>query len=48
MVSGGQIDGVVACAARIVEYFDREVAAKGETAVLYDIPRTIQAYGTGL
>jgi hypothetical protein len=30
------------------EYFDREVAAKGETAVLYDIARTIQAYGTGL
>ncbi len=49
MVSGGQIDGAVACAAKIAEYFDRQVAAKGEeTAVPYDVPRTIQAYGTGL
>jgi hypothetical protein len=43
-----EIEGLVARAAKIVEFFDKETAAKGEGAVLYDIPRTSQACGTGL
>jgi hypothetical protein len=43
-----EIDGIIARAARIVSFFDREIAAKGENAVLYDFPRSQQACGTGL
>ena len=43
-----EIDGVVARAGKMVDFFDKEVAAKGEGAVLYDFPRTQQACGTGL
>ena len=43
-----EIDGVIARRDRIVEFFDREVAKKGEAAVLYDLPRTAEACGTGL
>jgi hypothetical protein len=43
-----EIDGVAARATRIADFFDKEVAAKGESAVLYDFPRTSQACGTGL
>ena len=43
-----EIDALVARAAKIVNFFDKEVAAKGEGAVLYDFPRTSQACGTGL
>lgn len=43
-----EIDGVIARAARIVNFFDKEAAAKGEGAVLYDFPRSQQACGTGL
>jgi hypothetical protein len=43
-----EIDGLVARAAKIAAFFDREVAAKGEAAVLYDLPRTSQACGVGL
>lgn len=34
--------------AKIVRFFDNEVKAKGETAVLYDFSRTEQACGAGL
>ncbi len=47
-LTGMEIDGVAGRAAKIVEFFDREAAAKGEAAVLYDFPRTSQACGTGL
>jgi hypothetical protein len=43
-----EIDGLVARAGRIVNFFDKEAAAKGETAVLYDFPRSQQACGVGL
>jgi hypothetical protein len=43
-----RIDGLVARAARIVSFFDKEAAAKGEGAVLYDFPRSQQACGAGL
>jgi hypothetical protein len=43
-----EIDGLVARAGKIVSFFDREVAAKGEGAVLYDFPRSQQACGVGL
>ena len=43
-----EIDGLVARAARIVSFFDKEAAAKGEGAVLYDFPRSQQACGVGL
>ena len=43
-----EIDALAARAVKITEFFDKEVAAKGEGAVLYDFPRTQQACGTGL
>jgi len=43
-----EIEALAARAAKIVDFFDKETAAKGEGAVLYDIPRTQQACGTGL
>jgi hypothetical protein len=43
-----EIDGIVARAGKIVSFFDKEVVAKGEGAVLYDFPRSQQACGTGL
>ena len=43
-----EIEAVAARSAKIVAFFDKEVAAKGEGAVLYDFPRTSQACGTGL
>ncbi|HYM10450.1 MAG TPA: hypothetical protein VEU62_06950 [Bryobacterales bacterium] len=43
-----EIDALAARAVKITEFFDKEVAAKGEGAVLYDFPRTEQACGTGL
>jgi hypothetical protein len=39
---------LAARAVKIVDFFDKETAAKGESAVLYDTPRTSQACGTGL
>jgi hypothetical protein len=47
-LKNGEIDAVVARAGKIVEFFDKEVASKGENAVLYDFPRTAQACGAGL
>jgi hypothetical protein len=43
-----RIDGLVARAGIIVRFFDKEAAAKGEGAVLYDFPRSQQACGAGL
>jgi len=39
---------VVARSKKIADFFDKEVAAKGEGVVLYDFPRSQQACGTGL
>ena len=43
-----EIEALAARSAKIVDYFDKEIAAKGEAAVLYDTPRTSQPCGTGL
>jgi hypothetical protein len=43
-----EINGLVARAGKIVSFFDKEAAAKGEGAVLYDFPRSHQACGVGL
>jgi hypothetical protein len=48
LLKKSEIDAMVARAAKIVDFFDKEVAAKGEGAVLYDFSRTQQACGTGL
>lgn len=43
-----ELHGLDARRARIVQFFDGQIKAKGETAVLYDFPRTAQPCGTGL
>jgi len=43
-----EINGLVARAGKIVSFFDKEAAARGEGAVLYDFPRSQQACGAGL
>lgn len=43
-----EINALIGRAGKIAEFFDKEVAAKGEGAVLFDFPRTEQACGTGL
>jgi hypothetical protein len=43
-----EIEGLVARRDLIVQFFDKEVAAKGEGAVLYDLPRSSEACGAGL
>ncbi len=45
---GSQIDALLARRDLIVAFFDREVAAKGDAAVLYDLPRSAEPCGTGL
>lgn len=43
-----EIDGLLARRDKIVSFFDREIAAKGEGAVLFDLPRSGQPCGVGL
>ena len=43
-----EIEGLVARRDLIVQFFDKEVAAKGEGAVLYDLPRSRETCGAGL
>ena len=43
-----ELDGLLARRDLIVRFFDKEVAAKGEAAVLYDLPRMTDACGAGL
>ena len=43
-----EIEALAARAGKIVDFFDKEAAAKGEGAVLYDFPRSQQACGVGL
>jgi len=47
-LKNSEIQALAVRAVKIVDFFDKETAAKGEGAVLYDIPRTSQACGTGL
>jgi hypothetical protein len=43
-----QIDGLLARRDKIVQFFESEIAKKGEGAVLFDIPRTSEPCGAGL
>jgi hypothetical protein len=43
-----EIEALAARAGKIVDFFDKEAAARGEGAVLYDFPRSQQACGEGL
>lgn len=43
-----EIDGLLARRDKIVAFFDKEIAAKGEAAVLFDLPRSGQTCGVGL
>lgn len=43
-----KIEAVLARRDLIVRHFDEKIAAKGEAAVLYDLPRTSEPCGTGL
>jgi hypothetical protein len=47
-LDNSQIDAVLARRDKIVKFFDDAVAAKGEAAVLFDLPRVGQACGAGL
>jgi hypothetical protein len=43
-----EIDGILARRDKIVRFFDGEIAARGEAAVLFDLPRVGEACGVGL
>ncbi len=43
-----EIEALFARRDKIVEFFDAEIAAKGERAVLFDLARTAEPCGTGL
>jgi hypothetical protein len=43
-----EVDGLLARRDQIVQLFDRQIAEKGEAAVLFDLPRSGQACGVGL
>jgi hypothetical protein len=43
-----ELEGLMARRDQIVEFFDKEVAAKGEAAILYDLPRSSEPCGAGL
>jgi hypothetical protein len=43
-----EIEGLMARRDLIVQFFDKEVAAKGEGAVLYALPRSSETCGAGL
>lgn len=47
-LSKQEIEGVLARRDLIVKFFENEVATKGETTVLYDLPRTSEPCGAGL
>jgi hypothetical protein len=47
-LTGMEIDGLLARRDKIVNFFEDEVAKKGEGAVLFDLPRVGQPCGVGL
>ena len=47
-LSKPEIDGILARRDLILRHFDAAVRERGEAAVLYDLPRTAEACGTGL
>lgn len=48
LLTKSELHGLEARRSKIVKFFDNEVKVKGESAVLYDFPRTAQPCGTGL
>ena len=48
LLNKSELHGLEGRRSKIVKFFDNEIKAKGESAVLYDFPRTAQACGTGL
>jgi len=47
-VTKSEIEGLMARRDLIVQFFDKEVAAKGEGAILYDLARSSEPCGAGL
>lgn len=47
-VTAMEIDGLLARRDKIVKFFEDQIAAKGESAVLFDLPRVGQSCGVGL
>jgi len=47
-LTNAEIEALAARAGKIADFFDKEAAAKGEGAVVYDFPRSQQACGAGL
>jgi len=43
-----ELEGLLARRDLMVQFFEKEIAAKGEGAVLYDFPRTSESCGAGL
>jgi hypothetical protein len=43
LLSGGQIDGLLARRDLIVQFYEGQIATRGETAVLYDLPERLKA-----
>ncbi|MBI3665753.1 MAG: hypothetical protein HY236_05915 [Acidobacteria bacterium] len=43
-----EVEGVASRAQKIVQFFDKQIADKGEGAVVYDFPRTSEPCGKGL
>jgi hypothetical protein len=47
-VGAPEIEEILARRDKIVNFFDDQIAFKGESAVLFDLPRVGQACGVGL
>jgi len=47
-LSKGEIDALIARRDVLAAILDKQIAAKGEAAVLYDLPRVTESCGTGL
>jgi hypothetical protein len=47
-LSKGEIDALIARRDVLAGLLDKQIAAKGEAAVLYDLPRVMESCGTGL
>jgi len=43
-----EMDGLLARRDKIVKFFEDQIAAKGESAVMFDLPRVGQTCGAGL
>ena len=48
LLTGEELGALMARRDKIMEFFDNEVKQKGESAVLFDLPRITKACGAGL